>query len=77
MGHGLPSLSSNVSIAGGKTQVSLGCKRFGQVGSLRADQDRRDIRVLGVRLRIGGKKSPRSTSRHIQDVLEAREKPVR
>jgi hypothetical protein len=27
MGHNLHSLSSNVSIAGGKTPVSLGCKR--------------------------------------------------
>jgi len=34
MGHNLPSLPSNVSIAGGKTPVSLGCKRFGQRGSV-------------------------------------------
>ena len=57
MGHGLPSLSSNVSIAGGKTPLSLGCKRFGQRGSMGADQDRRDVRVLESRLWAGGKKT--------------------
>jgi len=36
MGHGLPSLSPNVSIAGGKTPVSLGCKRFGQISGFDA-----------------------------------------
>src|SRR3989337_1534769 len=57
MGQNLPSLSSNVSIAGGKTPVSLDCKRFGQRGSMGADQDRRDVRVLGSRLWAGGKKT--------------------
>src|SRR3989304_2838806 len=52
--NGLP---ANVSIAGGKTHVSLGGKRFGQRGSMRADQDRRDVRVLGSRLWAGGKKT--------------------
>lgn len=57
MGHNLHSLPSNVSSARGKTPVSLGCKRFGQRGSMRADQDRRDVRVLGSRLWAGGKKT--------------------
>ena len=57
MGHGLPSLSSNVSIAGGKTPVSLGCTRFGQRGSMGADQDPRDVGVLGSHLWAGGKQN--------------------
>ncbi|MBF8279821.1 MAG: hypothetical protein HW385_1253 [candidate division NC10 bacterium] len=36
MGHNLHSLPSNVSIAGGKTPVSLGCKRFSQISGFDA-----------------------------------------
>src|SRR3990172_9560206 len=57
MGHNLHSLASNVSIARGKTPVSLCDKRFDQRGSMGADQDRRDVRVLGSGLWAGGKKN--------------------